>query len=572
MLQRMAVTTERSPVLRARPPPLGLLLAAALFVLGVLISPSSTPAAAQTDDGTFDGTNYYYSIFVNNLANVDSVDGPSGVGTYGTVGYGGALVEGSVVFSDMGGSGSAIRAISRDGRLSTIAGSLVEKGCKDGSATEARFGGVPKGNTRVNPVVHTKEGYYVADTVNNALRLIHPTTGRTTTIVGPTNLRYPTSLAIPADKQSSIFISNTGKNQVLYYPDLTSPVGQVTFPNESDFTPGAITVFPELSRTFIVNSYLQIYCWHYRQPNTASWKVSEPRTADFGRMLSTSSDGTKLLYVNFQGHKILSLDAKASQQTSPALKPELVIELNLNIIGGAVRLFFERSKDSWYILTDTRLLIVSKTPIQPEESSSSSSSSESPTEGRHESIAAFPADAFPTDRCRMTQVYSRIRMDAEKAFGTNDYVNEFVESPGDVSTYVKGSVNVSTWCSKITTLYSNDRTIVILPFWAPKNMGQREAHNRLKNSPWSHTRSYLNLLRSEGMMLGSFCFIDCRDTCKIITAPKCPADPTESRCDDVCKGAVATAVVLGAAGIVLLALMIASPLNIFRAFVMVPVI
>ncbi|CAJ1986748.1 FLA1 / Flagellum adhesion protein 1 [Leishmania donovani] len=576
-----AVTTRRWPVRRARGPSPHQLFAAALAVLCILLH---RPAAAQGSSSSdyYDGTYYYHVIFRSAPGGGDSTDGPSGVGIYGVVGYGGAMVGGGVVFSDMGGSGSAIRLISKAGYLSTIAGNNRKRGDQDGPSPDALFGGIPTGDSRANSLAYGNGGFYLADTLNNALRFTNATTNVTTTILNANTLNTPNSLAVSIiSSKTSVFISNTGYHSVLYIPSLGSPVGQVNFTSDPYFVPGAITVLSHLSRAFIMNATLQMYCWSYIQPSSKSWKVSTPLAADFGRILQASKDGTQVLYVTANGSTIAGLDATASSATSPSLVPQKMIDLDTSLIGGKIQLFFERTSDSWYILTTTQFLIVSATPIHPEESSSSgsssssssSSSSEGILSGRHKGIAAFPTAAFPTnDSCLMTQVYNWMRIDATEAYNTDDFLNEFVVPPTNITTLVDGDVNVSTWCGNITTDRSNDGTISILIFWGPRGHDVLYTQDRLVKSPWKRTRAFLNSLNSSGWNLGPFCFYNCTTACKTITAPKCPAYNIGSACDDVCKGAIASSVVLAAAGVVLLILMIVSPSNIFTAVVMVPII
>ncbi|CAG9570044.1 flagellar glycoprotein-like protein [Leishmania major strain Friedlin] len=573
MSQCAAVTTRRSPVLRARGPSPHPLVATALVALCIWLQ-HTAPAAAQSDSDYYDGTYYYHVIFRSAPGGGDSVDGPSGVGVYGVVGYGGAMVGGGVVFSDMGGSGSAIRQISNAGYLSTVAGNLRKKGIQDGPSAEALFGGIPTGDSRANSLAYGNGGFYVADTLNDALRFVNATTNVTTTILNADTLNTPNSLAVSiiSDK-TSVFISNTGYHSVLYIPSLGSPVGEVNFTSNPYFVPGAITVLPHLSRAFIMNATLQMYCWSYIQPGSQSWKVSTPLAVDFGRILQGSEDGNQVLYVTTNGSTIASLDATASPATSPSLVPQKVIDLDTLLIGGKIQLFFQRTSDSWYILTTTQFLIVSATPIHPDESSSSGSSSEGILSGRHKGIAAFPTAAFPTnDSCLMTQVYNWMRIDATEAYNTDDFLNEFVVPPTDFATLVGGDVNVSAWCGNITTDRSNDGTILILIFWGPRGHDPLYTQDRLAKSPWKGTQAFLKSLNSSGWNLAPFCFYNCTTGCKTITAPKCSAYNIGSACDDVCKGAIASSVVIAAAGVVLLLLMIVSPSNIFTAVVMVPII
>ncbi|GET86531.1 flagellar glycoprotein-like protein [Leishmania tarentolae] len=562
MSQSASVTARRLPVLKERGPSSHLLCAAALALICVLLQ-GTAPAAAQesSSDDYHDGRYYYRVIFRSASGAGDPVDGPSGVGRYGVIGYGGAMVEGGVVFSDMGGSGSAIRMISRNGYLSTIAGNPRKRGARDGPADETLFSGIPSGDSRANSLVYGNGGFYLADTLNDALRFTDATTKVTSTILNDNILKTPNSLAVSIiSSRTSVFISNTGYHSVLYIPSLGSPVGQVNFTSDPNFVPGAISVFPNLNRAFIVNATLQIYCWSYTQPSSQSWMVSTPLKADFGRILKASEDGTKALYVTTNGSTIAALDATASPTDSPSLVPQKMIDLDTSFIGGKVQLFFERTSDSWYILTTTQFLIVSSTPIPPDGKSSTN-------------IAAFPTAAFPTnDSCLMSQAYHWLRTDATEAYGTSNFQNEFLVPPTNIPKLVDGSLNVSAWCGNITTGHSYDGTILIMSFWGPEGHDPSYTQNLLSASPWRRTREFLESLKKNGWDLGPFCPFNCTTTCKEITAPKCPTYKTESACDDICKGAIASSAVMAAAGVVLLILMIISPSNIFTAVVMVPII
>ncbi|KAK7194638.1 flagellar glycoprotein-like protein [Novymonas esmeraldas] len=569
---------------RVSPPRrLGIATVAVVCVLAAAAARLATPAAAQSSD-YYDGTNYYRTIFTS--AGGVPVDGPSGKGSFGVVGYGGAIVNGGVVFSDMGGSGSAIRSISKDGVLSTIAGSLAGRGYVDGPPNVAMFRGTPLGNDRANALAFGNGGYYLTDTGNNALRFTNATTLITTTNITSQFLNAPNSLALfSTDGQTSVFISDTGNQRVMYIPSLNGPLTQVPqFTTGTGFEPGSIAVFPALSRTFIVDRTMQIYCWYYAQSDSSSWTVSTPPITNFGRILSQNSIGTQLLYITGSGTTIASLDATASATASPLLVPQTVIDFDRTAIGGDVRLFFQRTPTSWYILSETKFLIVSTVPFPPPDSSSSSSSSSGSSSGssssssgfaeRYLGIAAFPTNAFPTsDACLMSQVYYWMRMDAAEAYSTTDYVNEFLEPPANTTVaLVDGVHNVSAWCGNITTDRSNDGTIRILDFWGPRGYNRWYTQDHLVNSNWTHTRAFLAGLQSNGWDLGAFCFINCTTTCKTISAPKCPTNGGEPACDGVCKGAIASSVVMAAAGLVLLVLMIVSPANIFTAVVMVPII
>lgn len=555
-----------------------LLIAIAVAVVGL-----SRTASAVSSSGSnyyYDGTNYYYTLFT---ASQEIQDGASGVGGYGVVGNGGAMVGDTIVFSDMGGPGSAIRQITRAGVLSTITGSLTKKGFENSNASQTLFSGASSGADRYNALAYGNGGYYLADTRNQAVRFTNISTGSTSNVVAPPYVRSPTALTVSTTNGvTSVYISDAGFQQVMYIASVGAPTSTFNLTSVNNLEPGALAVFASLNRVFVVDKVQQIYCWDYSQTETQStpWNVSNPTTAVFRRILLPSSDGKKLLYVTTNGTTIASLDATTDATSAATLVPQNVINFDGSAIGGTVRLFFPRSSDSWYILSETQYMVVSTSPIDWGSSSSSGttstetpSSSSSEFTGRYLGIAAFPTNAFPTnDSCLMSELYYWMRVDATTVYGTNDYINEFLIAPANTTiTNVRGSANVSTWCGNITTPKSNDGTITILDFWGPKAFEMWYVQSQLASAKWTSTRAFLSKLQGNGWELGPFCFINCTSACRTMTAPKCSSE-SESSCDGVCKGAIASSVVMGAAGVVLVVLMIVSPANLFTAIMMVPII
>lgn len=101
------------------------------------------------------------------------VDGPSAVARFGSIRSLAAREDGTLFVAD--GGNRKIRAVDRDGNVSTFAGSGVN-GYEDGPAASARFGG------SLSVAVGSGSAVYVSDTLNGVIRRIQH--GMVTTVAG----------------------------------------------------------------------------------------------------------------------------------------------------------------------------------------------------------------------------------------------------------------------------------------------------------------------------------------------------------------------------------------------------
>ncbi|CAD2222638.1 flagellar glycoprotein-like protein [Angomonas deanei] len=362
--------------------------------------------------------------------------------------------------------------------------------------------------------------------------------------------------------------------------------------------------------------------------SVAPWTIGEARTNNVNTQFGSLVYSKGYLYYIGNGGVILRINA-ASGLATPAL-PETVFTMPAQASStGEPRLLIPReinnenpkNADNFYIVTRTAVYIASDRAVLPPDGGDSSSSGgsgggssssgngngsssssngsgsgsgshssnsnggdSSSSDGGHvgpydpsraQGLGAYPMSAFPTsDPCLMSQIYQAMRDDVTTAVSTQDYYSEFVPL-GDIDKTVYGTWDVSTWCSNITGDGSNDRTVSILPYRGPVKLPYNDLRNALRGSPWTKTRALLDRLTAEGYHLEPFCFIDCAslEECRQLTySPDICYDPDDGKCDDICKGAIAASVVLGAAGVVLIVLMILAPVNIFTALIMVPII
>lgn len=111
-------------------------------------------------------------------------NGERGVPLDGAVAAESPLVDPRAVAADASGNvyvlernGNALRVMSPDGRIRTVAGS-GRKGFQDGPALQAEFGS-PK-----HICIDDRGRVFIADDLNGAVRLLDPTTGQVTTVLG----------------------------------------------------------------------------------------------------------------------------------------------------------------------------------------------------------------------------------------------------------------------------------------------------------------------------------------------------------------------------------------------------
>jgi hypothetical protein len=466
---------------------------------------AQTAAASSHNGESFDGTNYYYSLFRNHLASSTFPDGGSGVGRYGAVGFGAAFDSTGVVFSDMT-RGSRVRKITSTGQLYTITGSSSETGCTAGAASSALFGGILSSNY-VNAIISASGGYYIADSQCSMLRYINGTTNVTTNIrtFSASQTSRPAALAktpYANTQQSNIYITDPANNNIRFLT-LNTPITAIEGTIQSGgniFQPIGIALLPDISRIVATNLGLDfIYLDYTTTPASsaaASWsKLSNTTTAS---PLVTSWDGRSVLYIS--GNNIMSMPVNTAEANAGMASPSVVFTftpLSITETGTSdpesMLLFAPRSANSYYILTTHRYVIASATPITPPSSSSGSGSG-----------------------------------------------NDSGSGSGHHS---KGSSSGS-------------------------------HHNG--SSSGSHHKGSSSGSHHKGSSSSSSHYVTPTPT----PTPTLTPTPTpthkpgwhNSTCDDVCKGAIASSVVMACAGIVLIVLMIIAPANLLTAIIMVPII
>ncbi|KPI86509.1 Flagellar glycoprotein-like protein [Leptomonas seymouri] len=349
---------------------------AVLYLL--LVSPTAAVAQATAvsitnSDYQFDGTNYYYTLFTNHLASSTFSDGESNVGRYGAVGFGGAFDATGVVFSDMT-LGSRIRKITNTGKLYTIAGSISETGCTSGSASVARFGGTLS-STYVNAIIAASGGYYIADSQCSSLRFISSTTRITTnisTFVASQTSRPAALAKTPhvGSERSNIFVTDPANNNIRFLT-LNTPVtiidGTIQT-GDNIFQPIGIAILPNIHRIVATNLGKDFIYLDYTEDNSGQTQWSTLSKSTTTSSLVTSWDGLHVLYIS--ENNIMSMPVNTAEANAGNAVPTVTFSFTplLTSAGGAdypetMLLFAPRSKDSYFILTTHRYLIVSATPI-----------------------------------------------------------------------------------------------------------------------------------------------------------------------------------------------------------------
>lgn len=173
------------------------------------------------------------------------VDGPEAVARFDTPSGVAVGIDGSVYVADTG--NNAIRRISPAGDVSTVAGGGAS-GQADGVGGDARFNGP------IGVAVGPTGLIYVADTYNDRIRRVTPD-GRVSSVAGSglfgstdgpaAEARFDTPCGVAVDQRNNrIYVADTGNNAVR----LISPDGMVTtvtpLPEGGLFRPTAIAIDP----------------------------------------------------------------------------------------------------------------------------------------------------------------------------------------------------------------------------------------------------------------------------------------------------------------------------------------
>jgi len=156
---------------------------------------------------------------VTGIADTVAGNGEKGVPHDGAVARTSPLVDPRAVAVDSKGliyvlerSGNAIRVVTPDGRIHTVAGT-GEKGHRDGPALSATFG-APKHIT-----IDDRDRVIVADDANAAIRRYDPAEGTVTTLLGQGSGNPPIELSRPHGvcfKRGTLWVVDTGHDRIFH--------------------------------------------------------------------------------------------------------------------------------------------------------------------------------------------------------------------------------------------------------------------------------------------------------------------------------------------------------------------
>lgn len=543
-------------------------------------SAESTTLAELSPSG--DGKYYFYTLFDSGALVPPQKDGASGVGVMCRPGSQMAVWStDQLFFSDMCGSGSAIRLVNWDG-IHTIAGSGVESGYIDGNSSDARFSGFSQGSQLANGLCLAKNDVFFADTGNNVIRRVSPTTGETTTYISKVSQLEGLSLSYPASvspyqhfsNSTNLFISDTGNKRILFSPIEDKAVPPLTLAKEG-FQPGLISVSSNLEALFYVRNMDMID--GLQLETNVAWVIGNSTCTGYVSSLALTDSNTQLLFFgkqnsvtgvySFSTNLTKSTDANETSQndcgqlqfTWPYTEP--------------VRAIAARNSYSYYLLTNNAVYISSEKELYFPPANA--------TQNRTNVLIGFPVPALPVDSdCLMSVFYSELMSDITESFGAKDYYIQF-PPPSDRSLLVNGTMNVSTWCEMLGEYEkSNDGTVLILSLYGPRNWTKTEILDTIRESHFSNARDYLDKLHESGLgpmgPEGSqypFCLLPCEDnTCLNYSVSGQYYCTFRSGCDRFCIAGIISGGSMGLTLIALIVLVILIPSNLFNAFFMVPII
>ncbi|CCW71390.1 unnamed protein product [Phytomonas sp. Hart1] len=526
--------------------------------------------AGYLDDPVIINGMYYYSVFISGTTE-EVIDGTSHVGVMCLPSLASSQYDKeSIVLCDMCRGGSSIRIINQSG-IFTLAGSRKYKGFIDGAPDIARFQGIDYGNKLANGVSVIDKQIFIADTQNSAVRTISPEGNVRTLFDYRTEydkkpISYPVHVApcLESSDYMSLIISDSGNRRMLLATFTSTTTSVITLLAEN-LQPDQLFVTKDNKLLYYSTGYTPEVLKVINLTSRKGWNIGNSGCLGYKSALALTNDEKELLYYGIVNNVagVYSLSTETTPDVAPTLCPTLKFlwPNNFNDIQDVVT----RDDTSWWVLTKTSLFLVSTHAI---DNSSSGSGIKPPN--RNPVIAAFPTDSLPNnDSCLMSEFFYWVRKDVEIAYRTNDYLTQF-EPLNSPSMLIGGSVNVSTWCNRITASKSNDGTITFLKFWGPLMLSPQLTKRALIESNWTNTKRFL---QTQGIKKEPFCFFDCGGQCKTKTfsIEMCLGYKSFS-CDDVCKGTIASGAVMGACGVVLLILMILSPSNILNALTMVPIV
>ncbi|ORC86880.1 flagellum-adhesion glycoprotein [Trypanosoma theileri] len=517
-------------------------------------------------------------------------DGPSGRGSiFEAKGATRGVEYGSVLVTDSGGAGSSVRLVNRSG-VFTVAGSGVKRGLVNGASGQALF-------DRPTGIVRVGDTLYVADTGNNAVRRIAGD-GTVSTFLNNQQVSSPRYI-LPYRRPEGtydLFVADTARTRIIFVA-LTGT--DVVSEYLTGFQPGLMQIGTTTRRMYATanTSYLVSINMVANNEKPTYWYIGNISCLGYSAGLMLTPDENELYYFGGVGGKkqLLALSTTATEEEAPKLCPRVVMNWTKENIVSLVSV----SRHEFYAITTTNVYIIRDAtytttptlgntptetptitltvPITPTETipltpTKTFTPTLTPTISlyRAVAVAAFPTESFPINSSiLMHELYAWLMRDVGIALGSLDFTALF-QPPGND---VPGDVNVSQW-NNLTTLHSHDGTITITEYLTAFGMASEDAQARLFASPWYWTRLFLSTVpeRAPGTVLEEFCMIRCTTECVDLTYRRemCVGYKPPPACDEVCAGAIASSIVLGLTGVALVGLMIASPVNVLRAVLMVP--
>lgn len=232
---------------------------------------------------------------------------------------------GNVYVADTG--NNAIRKIAADGTATTLAGSFLNSGSKDGTGINAWFA------SPESVAVDSAGNVYVADAGNNLLRKITPagvvtTLGGAAGVAGSTDgtgsaARFNTPEGVAVDNTGIVYVADSFNNtirkgQPIGFPTITTqPVGQTVVPGQ-----GAV-----FSAAAGSSSALR-YQWQLRTNGSSTWSNLSDGASYSGTSTATLTVNAITTAMNGNSFRCVISNADGSVVTAPA---PLVVSGSLTI-------------------------------------------------------------------------------------------------------------------------------------------------------------------------------------------------------------------------------------------------
>lgn len=565
-----------------------ILLVLATGTLSLLSSAQSVAGINGTSP--VEGGYYIYELFMSGSAVPPQKDGQSGVGVMCRPGSQmGVSSTDQVYFSDMCGSGSTVRLVNWDG-IHTIAGSALVSGFVNGNSTEARFSSFSQGSQLANGLCFAKDAIYLADTGNNVIRRVSPTSGETTTFISQNSqlqglsLSYPISLSPynHLENGTNLFISDTGNKRILFSPIENSTVPPLTLV-KSGFQPGVISVSSNLSSLFYVSN-TDVLNGMYLETNRA-WEIGNSSCTGYISSLAIMRNDSHLFFFGEQNavHGVYSFSTtendsenetdNATDNTSTSTDDECgKLEFEWPYTA-PIRSIATRNAYSYYILTNDGIYISSGKELYFPPVNALAN--------RTNVLIGFPVAPLPFNSdCLLSEFYNQLMLDFDDSFGTKDYYIQFAPW-SDRSLLVNGTMNVTSWCIMLAdSVKSNDGSVLILSIYGPPNWSKEKILDSLAKSHFTEAKDYLDELYKNRLGVNAsdgsqnpFCLLPCDDdSCYEYSATGKTYCMFRSGCDRFCIAGIVSGTSMAAALVTLVVLVILIPSNLFNAFFMVPII